>query len=107
METKVFNSIIGYDEVKDELSRILDQLNNPEIYKTLGVTEPHGLLLHGEPGVGKSTFAIDFLKATGRKTYICRKDKTNGDFIEQIVEVFNDAAKTTPSIVLLDDFDPH
>jgi ATP-dependent Zn protease len=35
METKVFNSIIGYDEVKDELSRILDQLNNPEIYKII------------------------------------------------------------------------
>ena len=105
MKTNAFNSIIGYIEVKNELARILDQLNNPELYASLGVTEPHGLLLHGAPGVGKSTFAMDFLKATGRNTYICRKDKTNGDFVEQIVEVFNKAAETTPSIILLDDLD--
>ena len=105
MKTNAFNSIIGYIEVINELARILDQLNNPELYASLGVTEPHGLLLHGAPGVGKSTFAMDFLKATGRNTYICRKDKTNGDFVEQIVEVFNKAAETTPSIILLDDLD--
>ena len=39
MKTEVFNSIIGYAEVKDELTRILDQLNNHEIYTTFGVTE--------------------------------------------------------------------
>lgn len=105
MKLKAFDSIIGYLEVKDELTRILDQLNNPEIYANLGVAEPHGLLLHGVPGVGKSTFAMDFLKALGRNTYICRKDKTNGDFVEQIVEIFDKAAETAPSIILLDDLD--
>ena len=105
MKINAFDSIIGYMEVKDELTRILDQLNNPEIYANLGVAEPHGLLLHGVPGVGKSTFAMDFLKASGRNTYICRKDKTNGDFVEQIVEIFDKAAETAPSIILLDDLD--
>ena len=65
MEKKAFESIIGYAEVKQELMRVLDQLENPEKYAALGVTDSHGLLLHGEPGVGKSTFAMDFLKATG------------------------------------------
>ena len=54
MEKKAFESIIGYAEVKLELMRILDQLENPEKYAALGVTDSHGLLLHGEPGVGKS-----------------------------------------------------
>ena len=52
-----FESVIGYEAIKLELSRILDQLINPEKYAALGVTEPHGLLLHGVPGVGKSTMA--------------------------------------------------
>ena len=105
MKTNVFHSIIGYTEVKDELTRILDQLNYPEKYAALGVTEPHGLLLHGVAGVGKSTFAMDFLNASGRNTFVCRKDKTNGDFVEQIVEIFDKAAAEAPSIILLDDLD--
>ena len=53
-----FESIIGYRAIKLEVSRILDQLISPEKYAALGVTEPHGLLLHGVPGVGKSTMAL-------------------------------------------------
>ncbi len=105
MDKNVFESIIGYSEVKQELMRILDQLENPEKYAALGVTDSHGLLLHGAPGVGKSTFAMDFLKATGRKAFICRKDKTNGDFVEEIVRIFDEAAEAAPSVILLDDLD--
>lgn len=47
MECKVFDSIIGYAEVKLELMRILDQLRYPEKYTALGVSDTHGLLLHG------------------------------------------------------------
>lgn len=105
MERNAFESIIGYAEVKLELMRLLDQLKNPEKYASLGVTESHGLLLHGVPGVGKSTFAMEFLKASGRKTFICRKDKTNGDFVEGIVQTFDRAAEAAPAVILLDDLD--
>ena len=71
----------------------------------MGVTEPHGLLLHGVPGVGKSTFAKQFLKASGRNTFICRKDRSNGSFVEEIVRIFDSAAEATPSVILLDDLD--
>ena len=43
---KKFEAIVGYKAIKLELSRILDQLVSPEKYAALGVTEPHGLLLH-------------------------------------------------------------
>lgn len=105
MDYKAFESIIGYAEVKLELTRILDQLQYPEKYTALGVTDTHGLLLHGAPGVGKSTFAMDFLKAASRKAFICRKDKANGDFVEEIVRTFDRAAEAAPSIILLDDLD--
>ena len=74
MEKNYFESIIGYGAIKLEILRILDQLIYPEKYAALGVTEPHGLLLHGVPGVGKSTFANAVVEGTGRKVFICRKD---------------------------------
>ena len=74
MKKNCFESIIGYNAIKLELSRIIDQLTNPEKYVALGVTEPHGLLLHGAPGVGKSTMAHCLIKASGRTPFVCRKD---------------------------------
>ena len=100
-----FKSIVGYKAIKLELSRILDQLTTPEKYAALGVTEPHGLLLHGVPGVGKSTMAECLVKACGRTAFVCRKDKSNGDFVNEIVRVFDEAAESAPSVVLLDDID--
>ena len=105
MERNYFESIIGYRAIKLEVSRILDQLTNPDKYSVLGVTEPHGLLLHGVPGVGKSTFANAVVEATGRKVLVCRKDKSNGDFVNHIVHIFDEAAENAPSVVLLDDLD--
>ena len=100
-----FESIIGYKAIKLELSRIIDQLKHPEKYAELGVTEPHGLLLHGVPGVGKSTMAQSIIEASNRKAFVCRKDKSNGDFVNEIVRVFDEAAGAEPSIILLDDLD--
>ena len=100
-----FESIIGYRAIKLEVSRILDQLTNPDKYSALGVTEPHGLLFHGVPGVGKSTFANAVVEASGRTVFICRKDKSNGDFVNEIVHIFDKAAESAPSIVFLDDLD--
>ena len=105
MEKNYFESIIGYEAIKLELSRILDQLINPDKYAALGVTEPHGLLLHGVPGVGKSTMAQSLVDACGRKAFVCRKNKPNGDFVNEIKRVFDEAAEAAPSVILLDDID--
>ena len=105
MNKHAFDTIVGYEDIKLELMRILDQLRDPEKYAALGVTEPHGLLLHGDPGVGKSTFANCFLDACGRKVYVCRKDKPNGDFVKEIARIFDEAAENAPAVILLDDMD--
>ena len=57
-----FDSVIGYDDLKLELARVLDIIRNPERYSALGVKTPSGILLHGAPGVGKTLFANEFFK---------------------------------------------
>lgn len=100
-----FDKIKGYSSVKKELQQISDTLMNSEVYKKLGVSAPRGLLLHGEPGVGKSLMATAIIETSGRKAFTCRKDRPNGAFVKEIKETFEKAAQNAPSIVYLDDMD--
>lgn len=102
---KEFNKIIGYKSIKTELKRIADMMKNPERYSKLGVTTTKGLLLYGEPGVGKTLMAKCLIKASKRKSFTIRKDIPNGDFVKHIKDTFEKAKKATPSIVFLDDMD--
>jgi len=97
--------VIGYEGIKQELYRIIDIVKNPAKYKKLGVSVPKGILLSGEPGIGKTLMAKCFIKETGLKTFVIRKDKPDGDFIDFIRDTFDKAAKAAPCIVLLDDID--
>ena len=102
---KEFEKIIGYEAIKRELIQISDVLANNEAYKKLGVTSPRGLLLHGDPGVGKTLMSSAVIAASGRKAFTCRKDKPNGDFVKAIKKTFADAKAAAPSVVFLDDMD--
>lgn len=102
---KAMDKIIGYSNIKRELKQVADTLKNREAYESLGVCAPRGLLLYGEPGVGKSLMASAVIEESGRRAFICRKDKPNGDFVNHIKETFDKAAENAPSIVFLDDMD--
>lgn len=102
---KAFEPVIGYNSIKKEMITICDIMRNTEYYVKLGVSVPNGLLLSGEPGLGKTLMANCFINASGRKSFICRKDKPDGDFVNHIKEIFNEAVKNAPSIVFLDDMD--
>ncbi len=100
-----FDKIIGYESIRKELERTADALKNVEYYARLGVSAPRGLLLYGEPGVGKTLMASCLMEASGRKAFVCRKDQPDGAFVNVIRETFEQAAKEAPSIVFLDDMD--
>lgn len=105
MSLKEFSKVIGYEDVKIELERIVDQIRNKDKYEKLGVNLTRGLLLHGKPGLGKTLMAKCFIKACNIPTFYVRKEKTNGEFVKYIVDTFNKAKEKTPSIVFLDDLD--
>lgn len=100
-----FDEIIGYSAIKKELEIIADILENNEFYKNSGARTPRGLLLHGEPGLGKSLMAKCLIEESGRAAITCRKDKPDGEFVKYIREAFEKAKESAPSIVFLDDMD--
>ena len=101
------DKVIGYEAVKQELRIYVDILQNPEKYVKLGVSFPSGIMLVGDPGVGKTLMAKSFIDETGCKAFTLRKDKPNGDFVNEIRKTFEaaQAIDGDPVIVFLDDLD--
>lgn len=102
---KTFEQVKGYAEIKAELKQLCDIMRNPEVYEKLGVSIPNGLLLTGNPGVGKTLMSQCLISESGWNVEICRKNKPNGEFINFIKECFDKAAQNQPCIVFLDDMD--
>lgn len=101
---KEFDRIIGYDSIKKELIEMADMLSSPEQYTKMGATLPSGILLIGNPGLGKSLMATCLIQASGLPSRVVRKTKSK-DFTEEITKAFEEAKKNAPSILLLDDMD--
>lgn len=102
---RALDKVIGYNHIKKELYRIIDILNNSDKYAEVGVKIPKGIMLAGNPGIGKSLMAQCVMEECNRTSYIIRKDKPDGVFVDYIRDTFVEAAKNAPSIILLDDLD--
>ncbi|SCY81258.1 ATPase family associated with various cellular activities (AAA) [Lachnospiraceae bacterium XBB2008] len=102
---RAFDKVIGYESIKEELIRICDVLKDPEKYKKLGVEPSHGVLLYGNPGLGKSLMARCFIEESGVNNYTLRKDMPSDAFVEEIKRTFDLAKENSPAIVFLDDMD--
>lgn len=99
-----FDKIIGYEAIKNELIQICDMINNKGIYTNLGAKLPKGVLLYGEPGLGKTLMAKCFIEECKLETFTIRKNKSK-NFVEHIYEIFKQAKTKAPSVVFLDDMD--
>ena len=101
----MFDKVIGYDSIKNELLQICDIISHPEAYEKLGAKIPKGILLYGAPGLGKTLMANCFIEETGLKSYTVRKTKDGNDFLNEISDTFRKAQENAPSIILFDDLD--
>ncbi len=102
-----FDKVIGYAAVKEELMRVCDYIKDSSKYEALGANAPHGVLLHGQPGLGKTLMAECFLEECGLYSVVCRKDMNEGSFVRNIKKCFDEAGKNAPSVVFLDDMDKY
>ena len=100
-----FDKVIGYETIKNELLQICDMLHNKKVYEDLGAKLPQGVLLYGDPGLGKTLMAKSFIEESGIEAYTVRRNKGNDDFIGAITDTFAKAIEHAPAIVFLDDMD--
>ena len=84
-------------------------IRHPEIFQTLGIDPPKGVLLLGPPGCGKTLLAravanesdVNFLSINGPEII----SKFYGESEEKLREIFQQAHKNAPSIILIDELD--
>ncbi len=106
---KTFEDVAGADEEKEELEEIVAFLKDPERFRKLGARIPKGVLLVGPPGTGKTLLA----KAVAGEAGVPFFSISGSDFVEMFVGVgasrvrdfFENAKKTAPSIVFIDEID--
>lgn len=100
-----FDKIIGYDHIKAELMQISDMIHHPEVYAALDAKLPQGLLLSGEPGLGKTLMATALMEDSGLPCFTVRRSQPEDEFLKQLAHTFDEAAEAAPSMLLLDDMD--
>ncbi len=111
-ETKrrvTFADVAGIDDVKEELTEVVDFLKNARRYAELGARIPKGVLLMGSPGTGKTWVARAVAGEAGVPFYTI----SGSDFVEMFVgvgasrvrDLFDQAKKNAPCIVFIDEID--
>ena len=104
-----FADVAGIDEAKAELTEIVDFLKTPDRYGRLGGRMPHGVLLSGAPGTGKTLLA----RAVAGEAHAAFFSISASEFIEAIVgvgasrvrDLFTQARAAEPSIIFIDELD--
>jgi cell division protease FtsH len=104
-----WEDIAGVDEAARELQEVVDFLQNPRRFGSLGARVPKGILLYGPPGTGKTLLAKAVAHASGATFY----SQSASAFVEmfaglgaaRIRKLFDKARKNEPSIVFIDELD--
>ncbi|MCI7170225.1 ATP-dependent zinc metalloprotease FtsH [bacterium] len=104
-----FSDVAGEDEAKENLTEIVDYLNNPDRYKKIGASMPKGILLVGPPGTGKTMLA----KAVAGEANVPFFSMSGSEFVEMFVgmgaskvrDLFQQAKEKAPCIVFIDEID--
>ncbi|MBU3941371.1 MAG: phosphomethylpyrimidine synthase ThiC [Nanoarchaeota archaeon] len=116
LRTKV-NANIGtskdYPFLDEEIKKIREMveipMKHPEIFERLGVEPPKGVLLHGPPGTGKTLLAKAVANETDANFILINgpevMSKFYGESEKNLRDKFDEAEKTAPAIIFIDEID--
>jgi transitional endoplasmic reticulum ATPase len=105
-----YDDLGGIGATIDQLREMVElPLRYPEIFERLGVDPPKGVLLYGPPGTGKTRLAravanesdANFFHIAGPEIM----GSAYGESERRLREVFEEAAKASPSIIFIDEID--
>ncbi|MDO5845676.1 MAG: CDC48 family AAA ATPase [Methanocorpusculum sp.] len=107
---------ITYEDIgglKSELRRVREMIElpirHPELFETMGVEPPKGVLLYGPPGTGKTLIAKAVASESGASFYPIAGpeiiSKYYGESEQKLREIFEEAEENAPAIIFIDELD--
>ena len=101
--------VAGNDDIKKEVSEIIDFLKSPDVYQRVGAHSPRGVLMSGPPGTGKTLLAKAIAGESGVPFY----SASGSEFMEMFVgvgasrvrQLFENAKANAPAIIFIDEID--
>merc|ERR1712216_556307 len=107
---------VGYDDVggvRKQMAQIRElvelPLRHPQLFATIGVKPPKGILLYGPPGSGKTLIARAVANETGAFFFLINgpeiMSKMAGESEDNLRKAFAEAEKNAPSIIFIDEID--
>lgn len=107
---------IGYDDiggVRKQLALIKEMvelpLRHPQLFKSIGIKPPRGILLFGPPGTGKTLIARAVANETGAFFFLINgpeiMSKMAGESESNLRKAFAECEKNAPAILFIDEID--
>ncbi|VTZ69694.1 cell division cycle ATPase, putative [Plasmodium chabaudi chabaudi] len=107
---------INYEDLggmKKQLNKIRElielPLKYPEIFMSIGISAPKGVLMHGIPGTGKTSIAKAIANESNAYCYIINgpeiMSKHIGESEQKLRKIFKKASEKTPCIIFIDEID--
>jgi len=104
-----FKDVAGCDEVKEELTEIIEFLKDPKKFQRLGGKIPKGVLLFGPPGTGKTLLA----RAVAGEAGVPFFSASGSEFVEMFVgvgasrvrDLFEQGRRSAPCLLFIDELD--
>ncbi|MBN2423215.1 CDC48 family AAA ATPase [Candidatus Woesearchaeota archaeon] len=105
-----YEDIGGLDEEVKKIREMVElPLKHPELFETLGIEPPKGVLLHGPPGCGKTLLAKAVANESDSNFVLINgpeiMSKYYGQSEENLRKKFEEAEKNSPSIIFIDEID--
>lgn len=104
-----FNNVAGNIEAKEQVSDIIDFIENPEKYAKYGARMPRGMIFYGAPGTGKTLMAKAIAGEAGVPFY----SVSGSDFVQLYVgvgagrvrDLFKSAREQGRAVIFIDEID--
>lgn len=105
-----YDMVGGLDKQIQEVKEVIElPIKHPELFESLGVAQPKGVLLYGPPGTGKTLLAravahhtdCTFIRVSGSELV----QKYIGEGSRMVRELFVMAREAAPTIIFMDEID--